>query len=282
MLLRTLHRPVLTALAALAIVAIAATGFVLFGSSDADSSAGPKPTIVLVHGAWADGSSWNEVSHQLQADGYDVRVPPNNLRGVRSDADHMRNYLSTIDGPIVLVGHSYGGMVITNAAVGNDQVRALVYVDALIPDDGDTLVGMTHPPSVFAQDPANVLDFVPFPDAPEGVVDTYVKTSIYGTAFANEGFSSDEVDVLAANQRPLSTQVFEEPSGTPAWATIPSWAIVGSADQIIPAADQSAMARRAGAEIVVVDAPHLSMVTEPRAVVDVIDRASAATVEQDR
>lgn len=277
-----LRRPALTALVALAVVAIAATGLVLLSSADADSSAAPKPTIVLVHGAWADGSSWNQVSRQLLADGYDVRVPPNNLRGVRSDADHLRSYLSTIDGPVVLVGHSYGGMVITNAAVGNDHVRALVYVDALIPDDGDTLVGMTYPPSVFAQDPANVLDFVPLPGAPEGIIDTYVKPSIYGTAFANEGFSSDEIGVLAANQRPLSTQVFEEPSGPPAWATIPSWAIVGSADQVIPAEDQSAMARRAGAEIVVVDAPHLSMVTEPRAVVDVIARASAATSEHDR
>jgi pimeloyl-ACP methyl ester carboxylesterase len=233
-------------------------------------SAQTKPTIVLVHGAWADGSSWNEVTERLQRSGYEVRVPPNNLRSVATDAADLANYLGTIEGPVVLVGHSYGGMVITNAAVNAVNVEALVYVNALIPNEGDTLVGMTHPPSIFAQDPANVLDFVPYTNAPPEAVDTYVKPSIYGDAFANRGFGRREIEALAANQRPLSTQVFNEPSGPPAWATIPSWAVVGKYDQIIPVADQTSMAEHAGARVVTVDAPHLSMLTHDRDVANTI------------
>ncbi len=244
--------------------------------SSPSSSGTDRPTIVLVHGAWADGSTWSSVSEQLQAAGYDVRVPPNNLRGVGSDAADIASYLTTLPGPIVLVGHSYGGIVITNAATGNSNVRALVYVDAFIPAEGDTVVGLTHPPSIFAQDPANVFDFVPYPGAPPGAADAYVKPSLYGDAFANEGFNDREIGVLAASQRPLSTQVFTEPSGPPAWGTIASWAVVGEDDRIIPVAEQISMAERAGAEVVKVDAPHLSMMTDPQAVTNVIIGAVGA------
>jgi len=258
-------------------LAIAAT-LVVTGSIAAASTARPsnraKPTIVLVHGAWADGSSWSKVTERLQSAGYDVRVPPNNLRGVARDAADLANFVRSVPGPVVLVGHSYGGMAITNAATGNPQVKALVYVNALIPDLGDTLVGMTHPPSVFAQDPANVLDFVPYTDAPEGALDTYVKSSVFGDAFASRGLPRRVVAQLAASQRPLSTQVFDEPSGAPAWRDIASWAVVGQHDRIIPIADQVAMAERAGAHVVKVDAPHLSMLTHDRAVVHVIERAA--------
>ena len=198
---------------------------------------------MLVHGAWADASSWSQVSDRLQRAGYDVRVPPNNLRGVGNDAADLASYLSTISGPIVLVGHSYGGMVISNAATGNSQVRALVFVDAYIPAEGDTLLALTHPPSVFAADPATVFDFVPYSGAPAGAVDLYVKASVYGDALANEGFSRRETRVMAAAQRPLSTQALSEASGPPAWASIPSWAVVGADDRAIPVADQIAMAR---------------------------------------
>jgi pimeloyl-ACP methyl ester carboxylesterase len=236
-----------------------------------------RPTVVLVHGAWADGSSWAQVSDRLQKEGYSVRVPPNNLRGVASDAADLASYLSTISGPIVLVGHSYGGMVITNAATGNSNVHALVYVDAYIPSDGDTILGLTHPPSVFAADPTTVFDFVPYSGAPAGAVDVYVKTSVYGDALANEGFSRQETRVMAASQRPLSTQALNEASGPAAWQAIPSWAIVGADDHAIPAADQIAMAERAGSQIVEVNAPHLSMLTNARTVADVITQAANAT-----
>jgi pimeloyl-ACP methyl ester carboxylesterase len=260
-------------------LALALAVTLLVAQSSSTSAAGrssnrPKPTIVLVHGAWADGSSWNAVTERLQSAGFPVRVAPNNLRGVASDAADLANFVRSIDGPVVLVGHSYGGMAITNAATGSSQVRALVYVNALIPDAGDTLVGMTHPPSIFAQDPANVLDFVPYTGAPGEAVDTYVKASIYGEAFANRGFSRREVAALAANQRPLSTAVFEEPSGEPAWKDLPSWAVVGRHDRIIPVGDQISMAERAGSRITQVDAPHLSMLTHARVVTDVIMRAA--------
>jgi pimeloyl-ACP methyl ester carboxylesterase len=270
------QRPRLTAAIATIAAICGALAFTPLATAGADPTSGSasKPTIVLVHGAWADGSSWDKVSEQLQAEGYAVRVPPNNLRGVVSDSEHLVSFLTTITGPIVLVGHSYGGVVITNAATRNSQVRSLVYVDAYIPDEGDTLIGLTHAPSIFAQDPANVLDFVPFPGAPQGVVDTYVKPSIFGEAMANDGFSRREVGVLAASQRPLSSQVFGEPSGVPAWKSIPSWAVVGEQDRAIPIADQLSMAKAAGAHVVKVDAPHLAMLTDARAVTDVIVRAA--------
>jgi pimeloyl-ACP methyl ester carboxylesterase len=265
--------------ATIAALALAATAFVGGTGASADTArppAAPLPTVVLVHGAWADGSSWSEVATRLQDAGYPVRVPPNNLRGVTSDAPDIANYLSTITGPIVLVGHSYGGFVITNAATGNDQVRALVYVDAVIPAEGDTLSSLTHPPSIFAQDPANFLDFVPYHGAPPSDVDTYVKPSIYREAMAADGLTPRQMDTLAASQRPLTTNAFVEPSGPPAWATIPSWAVVGEDDRIVPVGDQVAMARRAGSRVVELDAPHLSMLTDDRAVTDVIIRAAGA------
>jgi pimeloyl-ACP methyl ester carboxylesterase len=128
------------------------------------SSSAPKPTIVLVHGAWADGSSWNSVVEDLQSLGYTVDVPPNPLRGVASDGAYLSDFLSTISGPIVLVGHSYGGLVITQAATGNAQVKALVYDDAFIPAAGDTPLSLSsaEPGSCLA-DATTALNFVPYP-----------------------------------------------------------------------------------------------------------------------
>ncbi|MDQ2648563.1 MAG: alpha/beta hydrolase [Actinomycetota bacterium] len=263
----------LTGSALLAIAAIALIPTTRSGGDDAGTQ-GKKPTIVLVHGAWADGSSWAEVSDRLQDDGFDVRVPPNNLRGVATDAPDLARYLESIDGPIVLAAHSYGGMVITNAAEGNDQVKALVYVDAFIPDEGETLVDLNQPPGIFAQDPANVFDVVPYTGAPEGVADAYVKDRLFREAFAADGLASRHMAVLAAAQRPLSVQAFAMPSGDPAWADIPSWAVVGEQDRIIPAEAQREMAQRAGARVTELDAPHLSMLTHDREVARVIVRAA--------
>jgi pimeloyl-ACP methyl ester carboxylesterase len=231
---------------------------------------------VLVHGAWADGSSWSQVGARLQDAGYIVRTPPNNLRGVNSDAADLRHFLDTIPGPVVLAGHSYGGFVITNAAKGSANVKALVYVDALIPTEGDTLFGLTHPPSIFAQDPADLFDLVPYSGAPADAVDTYVKPSVFGEAMANKGFTRRQIGVLYASQRPLSTAAFAQASGAPAWADIPSWAVVGKYDRIFPVADQIAMAQRAGARITKVDAPHMSMLTASRTIAEVILRAARA------
>ena len=238
----------------------------------------PRPTIVLVHGAWADSGSWNAVTALLQAAGYTVDAPPNPLRGLSYDSSYLADFLSTISGPVVLVGHSYGGMVITNAATGNSTVKALVYDDAYIPAARDTLLGLTsaEPGSCLAVSSATVFNFVPYPAAPSGDADLYVKQSVFPGCFAN-GLPAAEASVLAATQRPLAASTLTEPSGTPAWKTIPSWAILGTADHVIPLAEQLNMARDAGAHVTEINAPHLSMISDPGAVAAVIIRAARAT-----
>ena len=245
----------------------------------AATAEGVKPTIVLVHGAWADSGSWNAVTALLQAAGYTVDAPPNPLRGLSYDASYLADFLSTISGPVVLVGHSYGGMVITNAATGNPDVKALVFDDAYIPAATDTLLGLTsaEPGSCLAVSPATaVFNFVPFPGAPSGDADLYVKQSVFPGCFAN-GLPAAEAGVLAATQRPLAASTLTEPSGTPAWKSIPSWAVIGTADHVIPLAEQLNMARNAGAHVTEINAPHLSMISDPGAVAAVIIRAARVT-----
>ena len=261
---------VVTALVAVCSTAGAGT------TSESKAKQSARPTVVLVHGAWADGSSWINVTKALQRDDFTVAVPPNPLRGLAADSASIAAYLSTISGPIVLVGHSYGGAVITNAALGNGQVKALVYVDAFIPAQHDTLASLTQPGSCFAAPPETVLDFVPIPGAPAGVVDAYVKPSVFSSCLAN-GLPKSEVDALAATQRPLATNAFTEESGVPAWATIPAWAVIGTEDHAITSASQLAMANRADAHITKINAPHLSMLSDPLAVAKVIKQAAEAT-----
>jgi pimeloyl-ACP methyl ester carboxylesterase len=249
-------------------------------ASEARSSAPqPKPTIVIEAGAWADGSSFADVIRRLQSDGYTVDLPPNPLQGLTYDSDTLADFLATISGPVVLVGHSYGGMVITNAATGNPNVKALVYVDAYIPAQGDTLLSLTsaQPGSCLAvANPATVFTFAPIPDAPAGDVDAYVKPNVFANCFAN-GLPAAEAAELAATQRPLATGTLTDASGPPAWQTIPSWAVVGTDDKVIPPAEQIYMATRAGAHITQIAAPHLSMVSDPCVVARVIVDAAQAT-----
>jgi pimeloyl-ACP methyl ester carboxylesterase len=231
-----------------------------------------KPTVVLVHGAWADGSSWAGVVSGLQRDGYTVDVPPNPLEGVASDSAYIADYLKTISGPIVLVGHSYGGFVISNAATGNTNVKALVYVDAFIPAQGDTLNGLNSkfPGSQITPD---ALNFAP---EPGGVVDAYIKQADFRGILAND-LPAGQAAELAATQRPLAASALEEPSGAPAWASIPSWDVIGTVDHALPPAAQEFMAQRAGSTVTTVHASHLSMVSHPRAVREVIEDAANAT-----
>ncbi len=243
------------------------------------ASGGSKPTIVLVHGAWADSGSWNAVTALLQRAGFTVDAPPNPLRGLPQDSSYLADFLSTISGPIVLVGHSYGGMVISNAATGNRQVKALVYDDAYVPAQGDTLLGLTtaKPGSCLAAaNPATVFNEVPYPGAPSGDADLYVKQSVFPGCFA-DGLPSAEAAVLAATQRPLAASTLSEPSGAPAWTSIPSWDIVGTADHVIPPSEQLFMAHRAHAHITEVNAPHMSMISDPGVVAAVIIQAALAT-----
>ncbi len=249
-------------------------------SGAASWTSGPKPVIVLEHGAWADGSSWDQVVANLQAAGYTVYVPPNPLRGVAADSAYLNDFLTqnaNLAGkPVVLVGHSYGGFVTTNAAVGDSEVKALVYVDAFVPDVGDTLLSLSTSGSCFFTDPTTVFDFVPYPGGPPGDVDLYVKQSVFPGCFAN-GLPASEGAALAATQRPLAASVLDEPSGTPAWQTIPSWDVIGTADHIITPAEQLFMAQRAGAHITKINAPHLAMISDPNTVTRVIEQAARAT-----
>lgn len=245
-------------------------------SASPSSDDGPRPTIVLVHGDWADGSSWSGVIDSLRRRGFTVVAPPNPLRGPSSDAAYLSNFLQTIPGPIVLVAHSYGGFVITNAATGNADVEALVYVDAFIPDTGQTLAELAVGSCV---DPATAFSVVPVPG---GTVDLYLRSEAsppypgFASCFAN-GVSRRQTALLAATQRPAAVDQFGEPSGPPAWETIPSWSLIGTADRVITPAQQQAMSTNAGAQISTVDAGHLSLVTRPDAVVDVIESAADAT-----
>ena len=265
--------------AVLAVAGLFAATAQIASASPSRADTGPKPTIVLEHGAWADSGSWNGVVQRLQHDGYKVYAPPDPLQGLKYDTATLKDFLGTIPGPIVLVGHSYGGMVITNAATGNKNVKALVYDDAFIPAQGDTAGSLSgaRPGSCLAvANPATVFNLVPFPGAPKGVVDAYVKPSVFPGCFAN-GLPASEGAVLAATQRPLATSVLTDKSGVPAWKTIPSWAIVGTADHVIPPAEQLFMAKRAGAHITEVHAPHLSMISNPEVVTETIIAAAQAT-----
>ena len=236
---------------------------------------GPKPTIVLVHGAWADTSSWDGVIRRLQADGYTVHAPPDPLQGLRYDSAYLADFLHSISGPIVLVGHSYGGAVITNAATGDRQVKALVYVDAFAPGQGQTIEQLLASQPGSCAVPAN-LRVVPFPGAPSGVGDAYIKQSVFPGCMA-DGLPAKEAQVLGVTQLPIATIALTQPTGVPAWKTIPSWAVVGTADHAIPLALQLAMATRAHAHITKVKAPHLSMVSDPGPVTSVILQAVRAT-----
>jgi pimeloyl-ACP methyl ester carboxylesterase len=241
----------------------------------AAAAGGAKPSIVLVHGAWADSGSWAGVTRRLQADGYTVYALPNPLQGLPYDSAYLADFLHSISGPIVLAGHSYGGAVITNAATGDPQVKALVYVDAFVPAQGQTLAQLlaSHPGSCAV--PAN-LNVVPYPGAPRGAGDAYIKQSVFPSCMA-DGLPAAQAHVLAVTQRPIATIALTQKSGVPAWKTIPSWAVVGTADHAIPLPLQLAMASTAHAHITRVDAPHLSMISDPGTVTNVILQAVRAT-----
>jgi pimeloyl-ACP methyl ester carboxylesterase len=279
--MRTIVKLTVAATAAVTMLVAAVSGAVGTDAQPAHHHGSTaKPTIVLVHGAWADGSSWAAVTEKLQRKGFTVDVTSNPLRGVVSDTQYLKDYLATISGPIVLVGHSYGGTVITNAATGNPNVKQLVYINAYLPEQGETLSDLTSakPGSVLAvADPSTVFDAVPNhgTDGTVASVDLYVKQSLFPGYFAAH-VSAAKAAVLAAGQRPLPVSAFTEASpNVPAWRTIPSWALIGTADRVLPPAEQEVMAARAGAHVVKVKAPHLSMVSNPGAVADLIEAAAA-------
>lgn len=232
-----------------------------------------KPTIVLVHGAFAESSSWNGVLTQLNEKGYPTVAVANPLRGVKSDADYVASVLRSIEGPIVLVGHSYGGAVITNAVNDNENVKALVYVAAFAPDTGENAVELSgrYPGSTLG--PA----LAPPVATPDGGKDLYIQQDKFHAQFAAD-VPAAAAQLMASTQRPITEAALTEASGTPAWKSTPSWFIYGDLDLNIPEAALSFMAKRANSKetVVVRGASHIVMVSHPDAVVEIIEHAAIA------
>lgn len=256
-----------------AIGAFAFAGTAAAAADKADRSV--KPTIVLEHGAFADASSWNGVIEELRHDGYPVVAAANPLRGPASDAASLSSLLNHIKGPIILVGHSYGGSVISEAAVGRANVKALVYVAAFLPAPGETASQLTNqfPGSTL---PA-ALDPVPFDNADGSTgTDLYIRQDEFRRQFAAD-VPADEAALMAATQRPIAQAALTEKATAAAWETIPSWDVVTTEDLNIPAAAQEFMARRAHAHVTEVAASHSVAVSHPDVVSDVIEKAARAT-----
>jgi pimeloyl-ACP methyl ester carboxylesterase len=254
-----------------------ALGLILLPSvSDATGRHGPKPTVVLVHGAFADASGWNGVTTKLQRRGYTVLAPANPLRSVSTDSGYLASVLATIPGPIVLVGHSYGGEVITNAAAGNPNVKALVYVAAFAPDQGETAgeLATKFPGSQLT--PENLV-LRPFPvSATETSLDAYINPARFHEIFCAD-LSATTAAARGASQRPAAVSTLGEPSGTPAWKTIPSWYLVARQDRAIPAEAERYMAQRMHAHTREIDSSHVAMISHPKVVTDLILDAARAT-----
>ncbi|MEE6272409.1 alpha/beta hydrolase [Georgenia sp. MJ206] len=235
-----------------------------------------KPTIVIVHGAWTDASSFTEVQQTLTRHGYDVLAFANPLRSLSGDTDYLASFLQTrTSGPVVLVGHSYGGALIGAAAVHEPRVRALVYVNAFIPAEGESLLDLLN--SAGPVDPSQLFDMVPYPGALEGDLDLYIQRGPFEPAFAT-GLSGERQAEFYAKQRPIAFRAVGTPAAAEqAWQAVPSWYVAGTRDGSIPLPLQLRMADRAGSAVTQLDTGHLSMVTHPSEVADVI--ITAATNE---
>ena len=239
------------------------------------------PTVVLVHGAWADASSWAGEVRMLQEAGVRVRAIANPVEDLTTDARYVADFLKTVRGPIVLVGHSYGGAVITNAASGLAGVKALVYVDAAAPAPGETNRQLSGSQSVLtAGSPAALYKTVPRPSYAPGAHELYLRENVFVKDFANDLPRTKAVR-LWASQRGASTAAFMTPSRTAAWKTIPSWFFVSTGDRIITPAAQLAMARRARARVTTFrGGSHLTLISHPEAVTAVIARAICDTTRR--
>lgn len=243
------------------------------GVAPAVADGGTKPTIVLVHGAFADGSSWNGVIERLERRGYTVMAPANPLRGLYSDSTYIASVLKSVKGPIVLAGHSYGGAVISTAAEGNPQVKSLVYISALMPDVGESgmSLGARFPSAL-----GTATESVPYlaGDGASGT-DLYLKRDKVRPVFA-ACLPASQANLLGVTQRPAATTAFSETAKVAAWKTIPSWALVGRQDMTINPEQERFEARRAHSHTVEINSCHVSLIAHPDAVADLILQAAAA------
>jgi len=234
-----------------------------------------SPAVVLVHGAFADASSWNGVIKRLQAKSVQVTAPANPLRGLAVDSAYIAVVFDETPGPVVAVGHSYGGAVITNAAKQAKNVVGLVYVAAFATEEGERLGDATAASKDAVLGSALVPLHYPAADGGEPAVEFAIDPARFHDAFAAD-LPDEEAAVMAATQRPIAELGFSDPSGAPAWKDLPSWAVVATADKAAGTDVTRSMATRAGAKITEVDASHVVMVSQPQAVTDVIMEALAA------
>ncbi|CAM5592281.1 alpha/beta fold hydrolase [Streptomyces aurantiogriseus] len=269
----TSRRRVLGGMLAAGAVTLGATG-----PASATGGKGARPTVVLVHGVFADASGWSAVTASLLDAGYEVIAPANPLRDLAGDSAYVGSVVDSVPGPVILVGHSYGGEVITNAARGRANVKALVYAAAFAPDQGETALhlaekfpGSQLPGALIARD-------YPVPDgSPDPGQDGYIDPAKFHDVFAQD-LPRSTTRIMATAQRPGSFGGLGSPSGVPAWKSLPSWYVVATADRVIPPAVQRFMARRAGSHTVEVrGASHVVMMSHPGAVVRQIRAADRAT-----
>ncbi|GAX58858.1 alpha/beta fold hydrolase [Streptomyces olivochromogenes] len=232
-----------------------------------------KPTIVLVHGAFADSSSWNGVVKRLQQNGYTVAAPANPLRGIPQDSTYIASFLKSVKGPIVLVGHSYGGEVISQAAAGNNNVKALVYINAIMPDVGESFASLSAKFAPAALTKA--LKQVPFRngDGTTGT-DVYVQPNKLHQVFAAD-LPTSQTDIMAVTQRPIALSAFTDKLTGAAWRNKPVYVLVGKQDQAINPSLERYEAKRANArKTVEIDSSHVSLVSHPQAVKNLIADAA--------
>lgn len=231
-----------------------------------------KPTIVLVHGAFADSSSWNGVVKILDKDGYKVIAAANPLRSVASDAESVANLVTSIKTPVILVGHSYGGPVISQAAYGKQNVKGLVFVAAFAPEQGESAADLSgrFPGSTLSSTLAPPVELM------NGGKDLYIQQDKFPNQFAAD-VPRNEARLMAAGQRPVTAAALNEPASEPAWKTIPSWFVFGDKDKNIPPKALVFMAERAGSKqtVVIKGGSHVVMVSNPETVAKLIERAAS-------
>lgn len=230
-----------------------------------------KPTVVIVHGAFADASTWNGVIERLQQQGYDVIAPPNPLRGVNSDSSYIASFLNQIDAPVLLVAHSYGGAVTSNAAAKASNVVGLVYVAALIPQEGERLADVHSKDSII--NPLLIQRQYPTGSDGQTAPEFSLDPVHFHRAFAAD-VPQERTRLMAAEQRPIAAAAFADASGPVGWKTLPSWAIVATEDVGAGTDIVRSMAERAGARITELRGSHAIMVSQPQAVADVILEAA--------
>jgi pimeloyl-ACP methyl ester carboxylesterase len=233
---------------------------------------GSRPTVVLVHGAFADASGWNGVIERLQAEGVQATAPANPLRGITIDSAYIASFLEQVPGPVLAVGHSYGGAVITNAATNADNVVGLVYVAAFAPDEGETLAGIEQGSKDSVLNTALMPLQYPTGGGEQTAVEFAIDPAKFHDAFAAD-LPAEQTAVMAATQRPVAELAFSEPTGAPGWKALPSWAVVPTGDKAAGSDVVRSMAERAEATITEAEGSHVIMMSQPQEVADAILRA---------